>query len=180
MKSIPLAAIVWLACFCSCGAALAQQPSQQQQVGPYPVARGAPLLGVPVGAVIPYLGPLDALPPEWLPCDGREVKDPASPLYGKRLPNLADDRFVMGVDSAHRINSTGGRNDIPADGVHQHSGETRPATYGSLAGVARIQNESIDPPRHTHSFSTDQAGAHQHGGDNRPRYLASYYIVRIK
>ena len=96
------------------------------------------LASVPVGAVIPWLtgyygAPANGggftpvtidLPPNWTVCDGSAVNDPNSPIFdgaGRFLPDLTDDRFLMG-DIAGNMGATGGINTqsitIPA---HYHS-----------------------------------------------------------
>jgi len=84
-----------------------------------PYAVGMQSSGVPVGTVVSWWRP-DAGTPlpsdDWAIADGSVVSDPASPLYGKTLPNLTD-RFVMGVVMAN-IGQTGGSNTLNLS--HQH------------------------------------------------------------
>ena len=48
-------------------------------------------IGVPIGIILPYVGPLASLPANWLPCDGRLVIDPTSQFHNQRLPNLNEE-----------------------------------------------------------------------------------------
>ena len=66
---------------------------------------------VPIGAAIPYFGPLEKLPPSWSLCNGEVVRDQDSPLIGQRLPDLRD-AFVRGASSKESIGKTGGSDEI--------------------------------------------------------------------
>lgn len=148
--------------------------------GPLPISNKLPLLGVPVGTILPYIGPADALPAEWLPCDGRTVEDEHSPLHGVQLPDLTEERFLMGVNSDAAVGLTGGSNSIPGDGLHNH--------IGSISG--RVQEQSGTPRylkysgdrsfQHSHQVDIRGNGAHSHGGDNRPHFYGVRFIVRVK
>ena len=141
---------------------------------------GSALLGVPVGAILPYVGSLEALPDGWLPCDGRTVSDSRSPFHGRALPNLMDNRFVMGVASAEELNSTGGSNQIVMDGQHNHRGSAT-NRVNQVSGSPRYLDSSGNRGfRHTHDLQINVNGNHDHGGDRRPQYLGTYFIIRVK
>lgn len=141
---------------------------------------GSGLMGVPVGAILPYVGSLDSLPQGWLPCDGRTVNDANSPFDGKELPNLMDNRFVMGVASIEDLGTTGGANELVADGQHNHRG-TATNRVNQVSGTPRYLDSSGNRGfRHTHDLQISTSGNHNHGGDSRPQYLGTYFIIRVK
>lgn len=72
---------------------------------------------VPVGTIMPYYGDLDALPSNWMLCNGNRITDPGSPLYRQRAPEL-DGYFIRGTDSASDVNKPGGQDKISG---HSHS-----------------------------------------------------------
>lgn len=164
--------------------ALLAQP-EQGDIAPADRAAGggdSTLKGVPVGAILPYVGSLEALPSGWLPCDGRVVNDSGSPFHGKALPNLMDNRFVMGVASAEELHSTGGSNELIMDGQHTHRGTAASASQRNLtSGQPRWLDSSGDRGfRHTHDLDIRASRQHNHGGDNRPQYHGTYFIIRVK
>lgn len=61
----------------------------------------------PIGAAIPYFGPLEKLPPSWSLCNGEVVRDQDLPLIGQRLLDLRD-AFVRGASSKECIGKAGG------------------------------------------------------------------------
>jgi len=163
--------------------------------------------GVPVGSIIPYLGgyftngsnggfamvmasanTIEAVnvllnPDGWYVCDGSELNDPESPIFngsGRYLPNLTDDRFIMGDTvgggvggdnsmahthgiGSYTMGSSGSHShsiDPPntttsSGGSHAHS-INPPNTYTSYSGG---HSHSVDPP----STSTSTGGSHTHG-----------------
>jgi len=141
---------------------------------------GSGLMGVPVGAILPYVGSLDSLPQGWLPCDGRTVSDADSPFHGRALPNLMDNRFVMGVSSADELNSTGGSNEVVMAGQHNHRGNAT-NRVNQVSGSPRYLDSSGNRGfRHTHDLQINVNGNHNHGGEGRPQYHGTYFIVRVK
>ncbi|MGB0550997.1 MAG: hypothetical protein ACPGQV_00245 [Alphaproteobacteria bacterium] len=107
---------------------------------------------VPIGATIPYFGPLEKLPPSWSLCNGEVVRDQDSPLIGQRLPDLRD-AFVRGASSKESIGKTGGSDEISTSpaGAHAHGGVTAntPDSEMRTSGVAGL---------HRHSGQTGSAG----------------------
>ena len=105
---------------------------------------------VPVGTIMPYYGDLDALPSNWMLCDGSRIDDPGSPLYkesklsvsGRRrpiakVPNL-DEYFVRGTTEPEQVNEPGGQDKV-RDHIH------------SLPDHKHYMS-------HSHSFNTDKEG----------------------
>ena len=82
---------------------------------------------VPVGTVLPYLGPLtsDVITQNWRLCDGKVVDDPESPFYGDTLPNLTERRALVGMSPGAPLPRAGLRvaapgaesKEIPVQGV---------------------------------------------------------------
>jgi hypothetical protein len=137
---------------------------------------------VPVGTIVPYIGDPTALPANWLPCDGRAISrttygtlfTAVGIRYGTgdgintfNIPNLTDDRFLMGVPDG-RLGESGGNNAITTDGSHTHS------------FTQTAQDLAPDASGNTSGSYTNPAGDHNHGGDKRPRYLGVVYAVRAR
>ena len=165
--------------------------------------RGADVIALPIGAVLPFWGDPATLDTSWVVCDGRLISDATSPLNGKRAPQLVD-MFMRGANGQAQLGTTGGRNSVPA---HSH--------WFSSTGSVWLPNESGNGNGPFGSFSpTTAAGwdnskyslgrqsgsanpynTHGHMGgsvgisgntlsagdfDNRPRYLAMHFIMRVK
>lgn len=158
---------------------------------------------VPIGAVLPYFGPLSKIPANWVIADGRRVLDPESPLNGNDLPDLRGN-FVMGSDSKFSAGDRGGTNDAP-NHSHQVGLSTNNVWFGRKTGngYANAYNpakkasefdkslrnltapEGASNPYDTHGHLNGRAyikGSTAAGGlhDNRPAFIALNFIVRIK
>lgn len=135
-------------------------------------------LSIPVGAILPFVGSLNDLPENWQPCDGRLITNVNSPFNDKKLPELMDKRFLMGVSAATDVCSTGGTNDIPMEAAHIHGG----ATNGFAGYQPGHINYDRGPDRQDEfmmRFGILPDGQHNHGGDNKPAYCGVYFIIRI-
>ena len=165
---------------CVIALASAAALARAQQSGPLAVSQQSGLAGVPVGTVLPYIGPLDALPSEWVPCDGRIVSDPNSPLDGVQLPDLSDGRFLMGVGSETMIGVSGGSNAISTDGAHTHNGTATNRIQQQAGAPRNLETNGSKGFRHTHKISLQTNSGHDHGGDKRPAFFGVRFIVRIK
>ncbi|WP_417457404.1 hypothetical protein [Kordiimonas sp.] len=166
--------------------------------------RSVALDSLPVGAIIPFYpyGNL-AIPENWRYCNGDEVDDQLSPLYGQKLPNLNDDRFLMG--STTSFGEQGGSNSHLPDGQHthvaradrggqhDHGGATETEQSNGVlkemeqAGEINVRmveqghRHAISADgEHRHSVAVNPSGVHDHGGDNRPKYFGVLYIIKIK
>lgn len=158
-----------------------------------------PLDGVPIGTIIafyPFEG--NEIGETWQYCDGSLITDKQSPAFGKRVPNLMDDRFVMGSTKSFGLSN--GSNELKSDGIHDHGGVTWPAGRHDHGGATQGPDQNaranalkgkevrsfdlphhhkvVAEPDHFHVIGSD--GAHNHGGDIRPRWFGVYYIVKIK
>ena len=135
----------------------------------------------PIGAIIPFIGQLKGLGPEWVVCDGRTIKDSGSPMNGMELPNLTDDRFLMGVGAMAKAGIPGGENQINDEGgVAARSIPSGLAD--SAAGYTDLPGGNVYVTSNAHRHSIDIPGLppHNHGGDKRPRFCTVWYICRIK
>lgn len=159
---------------------------------------------VPVGAILPYFAAIDLrLPENWRYCNGDKVDDPESPLHGRTLPKLVEDRFLMGSVASH--GAAGGKNSISPDGVHGHVARTSSGGAHDHGGTTGPENTNaplrkvgegdkvairvveqghrhlLDADKgHVHAVSVESAGQHDHGGDSRPSWFGVLYIIRIK
>lgn len=139
-------------------------------------------------------------------CDGTAPDDPDSPIFNdgiKLVPNLTDDRFLMG-DASASVGAIGGDN---INYSHYHGRGTLAATTNTdahthtvyvvnVAGVGpglqptssgrpyATIGTSSDSHSHTVSFSGvigDTGGVNGDADqENRPTYISVHYIMRIK
>ena len=155
--------------------------------GSYTNALGA---GNTVAEVNAYLNPIG-----WHVCDGTELNHTVSPIFngaGRYLPQLTDDRFLMG-DTV--VGVQGGSNVMSdhlhtgtaaSDGVHTHNISGGLASDGSgadpVVGVVTVNTNAVTLPSeaHTHTVSVG-SGTNPSGGtlENRPKYLPCYYIMKV-
>jgi hypothetical protein len=147
------------------------------QTGP---SSDSSLLGVPIGTILPFAGSLEALPSNWLPCDGRAVEDPKSPLRGSKVPDLTDNRFLMGVGPTETVGTTGGTNAISPDGRHGHAGTATDRVTQKTGSPRYLDTSGNKGFKHTHNLSIKSDGLHSHGGDNRPSFYAVRFIIRVR
>ena len=135
---------------------------------------------VPIGTILPYSGSLEALPSNWVLCDGRTIDDPESPLRGTAVPDLTDDRFLMGVGAGTSVGVTGGVNEIVTDGSHGHRGEASDRVTQKTGSPRYLDTSGNKGFKHTHSLSIQADGRHNHGGDNRPNFYSVRFIIRVR
>ena len=150
-----------------------------------------------------------ALTDSWKECDGSALNDPESPIYnaaGRYLPNLTDDRFLMGNTVAGEI---GGNNEMP----HYHTGPSHIHDQGNLVALITMEigvngivnfavtrsytpNTSMLCGGAAYSSSEEQTLSTYVAGDtgasgtgntgpasntqNRPKYLSCKYVQRVK
>lgn len=138
-------------------------------------------------------------------CNGAALNDALSGIFngsGRYLPNLTDDRFLMGDTVAGGIgganasdishtHTTGDHalteSEIPS---HRH-GENSILWTSGVSGAGLTSSPSALVPDNS-SFYTDYVGggaAHNHGVtasggsasfENRPAFLSCFYIMRVK
>lgn len=145
------------------------------------VGDATPLLDdIPVGAIIPHFGPW-TFSANWQICMGQEIRDPESPLYGRRVPDLVgahtpfQTTYLAGTLDTGTYNRTFGNNTSAAGGMHGHgatSGGSRVGAGGDNGG-----DQFFTHMGHQHRVS--DGGEHSHG-DNRPHTYGIVYLIRIK
>mgnify|MGYP007001731169 FL=1 len=130
----------------------------------------------------------------WYVCNGAALNLPASPIFngaGRYLPNLTDDRFIMGDTT---VGGTGGSN--TSNLAHTHTGPSHthsvviPASgWGGEDASAGYLGSSH--PGETRRVSGDRTLTSAAGGtgntgsslssstENRPLYLSCVYIMRV-
>lgn len=134
---------------------------------------------IPPGAVLAYVGPLTGnLGQNWVLCDGRQVNSPGSIFHNAKVPDLTDNRFLMGVSAATPVGAgtAGGSNALASDGEHTHS----VAFNGYAAGEINYARGSGRNDPFQMQYRTAGAGAHTHGGDKRPAHLPVHFICKIR
>jgi len=148
-----------------------------------PIPPGGDLVGVPIGTIVPYVGPLGSLPENWVPCDGRVINVAGSPLNGQPAPRLTDSRFFMSVPDENSVLSLGGTTQIPPGGAHNHlfSGSTDFDQATVLVKEKENNNTAVAKSPHTHNVKgfTESNGEHNHGGENRPPFIGVFFILRV-
>ncbi|GAB5404325.1 MAG: hypothetical protein Aurels2KO_25560 [Aureliella sp.] len=132
---------------------------------------------LPVGTIIPYHPYTNIeLPTGWVLCAGQIITDADSPFNGQKVPDLTDERFLMGTTETDSFAHYGGTNQIPVDGTHNHGGAT--GSGGNPKGADNDDDFDAAYARHSHPISPD--GAHNHGGDNRPQFFGLVYLIKVK
>lgn len=151
---------------------------------------------IPIGAILPYLGgyftngsnsgftmvmatantvvALNTLvnPDGFYVCDGAVLNDVDSPIFngaGRYLPNITDDRFLMGDTLAGGIggSSTMAHTHPSAFTVGDESSHTHGiGSYVTAGGSAHSHGlgtfATVNEAVHTHAVGTYAVGAHQH------------------
>ena len=136
---------------------------------------------MPVGTIIAHFGPWQ-FSDKWQICMGQEIRDPDSPLYGRKVPDLNGAHapfqatYIAGTLDIRTYNKKFGNNILPGSGTHSHGGRTG-------RGGGRSYGDADDERRHAssdhdHTISAD--GNHDHGGDNRPNTFGLIYLIRVK
>ena len=132
---------------------------------------------LPVGTILPIFNPHKVeLPVGWVVCGGQTIDDQDSIFFNLPVPNLSDERFLMGTFSSASYGKSGGVNDIANEVDHSH-------TY--TIQKVRPQPSSVGyqgrgDQCYVSTNSTGGAGAHNHGGENRPRWFGVFHIIKIK
>lgn len=151
---------------------------------------------VPVGTILPYMGPYASLPSEWKVCNGEKVTDTESPLLNQNLPNLIG-KYIAGVNTSSECGSSFGTNtwttdpatisgvtDSDADKWTDVSSKWTDApfpiplpSYSSTMGPLSTTRTN-HPKVHVHDVSIGLPN-HTHG-EKRPESVGVYFIIRIK
>ena len=117
----------------------------------------------------------------WYVCNGAAVNEGDSPVWvgaGRYVPNLTDDRFIMGDTICGGV---GGANTQAH--THYVNFASKTTTNGTedneiVADQAYgVSNSSFD---HTHSApGPDETSDAASNDENRPVYLTAFYIIRV-
>jgi|GEM_PF-3191199 len=144
-----------------------------------------PLLdALPVGAIIPYFGPW-TFSDNWQLAIGQIVRDPESPLYDMKVPDLNgayspfEPTYLAGTLDTATLGQSFGSNTLKSAPKHTHTGKVSAAGLrfrAKTAGNGWVANQA----EHRHGFSTSEEGAHNHGGDKRPQSYGIVYLIRVK
>lgn len=134
-----------------------------------------------IGVPTPWYAQLLPMPAGCMECNGQNVDDPDSPLYGQTLPNLNDGRVLVGSlgDSGLEVGPAGAglllsRGHLPQVNLSADTGaasagtpagtlSVASASAGTPAGTLSIVSASAGTPSGTVANSTD--GAHTHTAD---------------
>ena len=115
----------------------------------------------------------------WYVCNGAALNDGDSTIFdgaGRYLPNLTDDRFLMGDTAA---GSTGGSSTM----AHTHDLDIGAFDSGASDDNVDAWDYGTDVPHPSHTHSIDPpnttSGAASNT-ENRPLYLSCFYIMRVK
>ncbi len=129
---------------------------------------------VPVGSIMPWddsITGVPALPDRWQLCDGSEITDAASPMFGEFTKDLnGDGRFLRG-------SATAGTLQDHAFQLHQHYDGTR-AVGGAY--VLADRGDSGARNQTTAGYVADGGGTPKTASETRPINMSVKFIVRIK
>ena len=161
------------------------------------IAISAPNASPPIGAILPYFGTDDALPDNWIICDGRDIPDNNAIVIdanqergGKQIPDLRS-RFVRGAvrELANEGITVGGSDSI--DLSHSHlwarkignhwwsykDGDfVRVDDWSDGIGDDGSGNRPLSNDGSLNLFTDEQGNTN---ADNRPAYVELRYIIRI-
>jgi len=134
--------------------------------------------GVPIGAIVPWVPPRAAssleearkqLPVGFLLCEGpQNTDDPKTQFDETRIPNLLDERFLMG-GAPSQVGTKGGTNWVDWSHTHTVAVGTRMINAGGSAGIGGGNDQ----------ISGGTGSASKSGGDNRPNYLCVLFVIRV-
>jgi hypothetical protein len=122
----------------------------------------------------------------WWVCDGAAVNEAASAIWNaasRYLPNLTDDRFIMGDTAAAALGGSSTR-------AHTHAIDF-PSTGSTQTGTTVLVDHGGDAfSKLDHTHNLDIASFNSGGAinastraaeeENRPVFLGCFYIVKVK
>jgi microcystin-dependent protein len=151
--------------------------------------------------------------PTWRVCDGSYLNDSSSMYFngsGRYVPNLTDDRFIMGDTACGNIGGTSTMAHIHSMS-HDHGSFS---TYSTTISTSQMPSHShntrtnatgVDPSGTKNVLGTDTdgydtattggGGSHNHTlnppylsavtgsstiTENRPRFLSTFYIIKVR
>ncbi len=114
----------------------------------------------PVGAIMAwhknFSKNLPTLPLNWMECNGQQIKDTSSPLYGLTLPNLNNSLQPAGANRFLRGNITSGA----TGGTQTHTHTTVNQLVQGAAGITMVQGLQT--------------------ANHEPPYMDVVWIMRVK
>lgn len=125
---------------------------------------------IPVGSIVPWWGSVANIPEQYELCDGQVITHKASPLRGKRKPDLRD-QFLKGAarDRTDVVTNptTGGQKTVSAR-----------QTGGTALTITQMPRHShgVTDPGHSHGFS--YIGVDDNPGDNADDRTQAKRVVK--
>jgi len=112
-------------------------------------------------------------------CDGSALNDADSPIYdgaNRYLPNLTDDRFLMG-------DTTAGGSGGSSTQAHTHNVDITSFDTGNPSDTTIATGSTHGVPTDTHNHAVDPpntASGAATATENRPLYLSCFYLQKVK
>ncbi|MEM0995448.1 MAG: tail fiber protein [Bacteroidota bacterium] len=145
---------------------------------------------IPVGTILPYIGPDNQVPNGFLLCNGQAIVQTTYPdlyaLVGGNLPDLRS-RFLVGAGqgaglSNYGLKGTGGDESVSlsVDQIPPHSHPINGGNFGVHNKSFKhdgTSNHPFETNPDTALSGTDSAGGGQ-SHENRPPWYALNYIVK--
>lgn len=122
---------------------------------------------MPIGIPFPWFPHMRPMPANCMECNGQNVPDITSPLYGQQLPNMNAGRVLVGSigEACVEVGGPGqvtlAKAHLPGDDI---SVTTSQASAGTPAGTVSVASGSAGTPAGT--VSVVAGGAHTHTIDN--------------
>lgn len=122
---------------------------------------------IPIGLPLPWFPHMRPMPANCMECNGQNVTDNTSPLYGQQLPNLNGGRVLVG-SMGMACEEVGGPGQVTLTKAHlprdDFSVTTSQASAGTPAGSVTVTGASAGTP--VGAVSVAAGGAHTHTVDN--------------
>lgn len=145
----------------------------------------------PVGAIIPWFGPVDDIPHGWSFCNGENGTPDLSNRFPRSVPDSTTDPGATGGKNRYRLTEA----QLPA---HNHPGDTENSgthhhyVSESASGKIKYSSSNEDGPNSVDDFAAQSTadGSHEHqtknssktGGDarvdNRPGFVQMPFIQK--
>lgn len=152
----------------------------------------APIVGVPVGGIIPFGG--SSAPSGWLLCQGQSLSRSVyanlfaeiGTTYGSTgsatfsLPDLQD-RVPLGKGAARALGLTGGQETITLGSEHlpPHKHTLTTWGHGATAGGTAFMRHTASGASFTYNIDTDNGPGQQNPIDIMPKFVVINYLIKI-